>query len=101
MVELDKDPFKQPDMLKYKPPAPADKKPEMPGQVEVPELQLNATLISVTEPMVLVNNTFLHIGEKIEGMKLIIIDEGRAIFRYKGRNYEYFIDNADTGNKRR
>lgn len=99
LIQLEKDPFKQPDILKYRPPAPVQPQ-SLPGldetEIEVPELNLTATLISVTEPMIMVNDTLLQVGEEIEGMTLILIDEGRAVFRLGGRQYEYTIENKKT-----
>ena len=37
-------------------------------------------------------NQLLQIGEEIDGMRLILIDEGRAIFRHQGKNYEITLD---------
>ncbi len=101
LVELEKDPFKQPDILKYKPPASSPNQQRLePEEVIVPQLKLSATLISVTEPMVIVNDTLVHIGETIEDMKLIIIDEGRAVFRFKGKNYEFTLDNDNPDTRK-
>ncbi|MDJ0880783.1 MAG: hypothetical protein QNJ56_03960 [Gammaproteobacteria bacterium] len=99
--ELEKDPFKQPDILKYKPPAPVRQDTaDIDAEVEIPELELTATLISVTEPMVIVNQQWLRIGESIEGMKLILIDEGRAVFSHDGRQHEFTINQPEINRRR-
>ena len=96
LIELKKDPFRQPDILKYKPPAPvARQRLERIGDTDTPQLKLTATLISVSEPMVIVNDQLLHIGDEIEGMRLILIDEGRAIFRHRGKNHELTLDQPE------
>ncbi len=96
LIELNKDPFRQPDMLKYRPPAPAARQNRDQETGEIPELKLTATLISVSEPMVIVNDKLLQVGDQIEGMRLILIDEGRAIFRYQGQNHEITLDEPAT-----
>lgn len=90
----DKNPFGQPDILKYKAPVATPRKNNAVSVDEnnVPELKLTATLISVSEPMVIVNDKLLHVGEEIEGMKLEIIDEGRAVFKYHGKLHVFTID---------
>lgn len=100
-VELDKDPFKQPDILKYKPPIASPAEEISAEDIEVPELELTATLISVVEPLVIVNQKMLRVGEEIEGMKLIVIDEGRAIFSYQGQYHEFTIDQPGMDNPRK
>ncbi len=96
LIELKKDPFRQPDILKYKPPAPvARQRLDENDDDELPQLKLTATLISVSEPMVIVNDQLLHIGDEIEGMRLSLIDEGRAIFRYQGGNHEITLDETE------
>ena len=95
LIELEKDPFRQPDMLKYQPPAQATRQRLGEQSDETPELKLTATLISVSAPMVIVNEQLLYIGDEIDGMKLILIDEGRAIFRYQGKNHEFTLDEGD------
>ena len=96
LIELNKDPFRQPDMLKYRPPAPAARQNLERDAGGIPQLKLTATLISVSEPMVIVNDTLLQVGDEIEGMRLILIDEGRAIFRYAGKNHEFTLDEPAT-----
>ena len=62
----------------------------------VPQLKLTATLISVIEPMVIVNDQLLGVGEEIEGMRLSLVDEGRAVFHFRGKAYEFTIDDPTT-----
>ena len=96
LIELKKDPFRQPDILKYKPPAPVMRNNLTQEDNGIPQLKLTATLISVSEPMVIVNDQLLHVGDEIEGMRLILIDEGRAIFRYQGKNHAFTLEESDT-----
>lgn len=92
----DKNPFGQPDILKYRAPvvAPRNKNAITVDKNNIPELKLTATLISVSEPMVIVNDKWLQVGEEIEGMRLEIIDEGRAVFNYRGKLHVFTIDNG-------
>ncbi|MDJ0833734.1 MAG: hypothetical protein QNJ69_09455 [Gammaproteobacteria bacterium] len=94
-IELKKDPFSQPDILKYQPPVAVTRQRLDEDPDEIPQLRLTATLISVSEPMVIVNDELLHVGDEIEGMRLILIDEGRAIFRYQGETHEITLDESD------
>ena len=90
--QLSKNPFGQPEMLKHKK---AAKKPAIkkaPVAVTPPEVKLTATLISVTEPMVIANEQLLGIGDELEGMRLQMIDEGRAVFLFRGKTYVYTIE---------
>lgn len=97
----DKNPFGQPDILKYRPPIKSPKKNSVRvDKFNVPELKLTATLISVSEPMVIVNGQLLQPGEKIEGMKLIVIDEGRAVFQFRGRKHVFTIDDGQNAQPR-
>lgn len=97
----DRNPFGQPDILKYRPPVQALRKQKVNvDKNNVPQLKLTATLISVSQPMVIVNEKLLHIGEEIEGMKLIVIDEGRAVFQFRGKNHVFTIDDKQHAQTR-
>lgn len=96
-----KNPFGQPEELKKK--KPSTKRHQgriVAAPVEVPQLKLTATLISVSEPLVIVNDQMLRIGEEIEGMRLSLIDEGRAVFHFKGKTYEFSIDDEQDAQTR-
>ena len=87
-------PFSKPDLLKLKP---ARKKPVAPvyrqrPKNEEPEFNLSATLISVNIPMAIVNKKLLQVGKEVDGMKLLMVDEGRVVLRYKGKKYHLSID---------
>ena len=93
----EKNPFGQPDILKYRPPPPQQNRNSVSvDEFNVPQLKLTATLISVSEPMVIVNGQLLHEGEEIEGMKLEIIDEGRAVFQFRGKLHVFTIDDGQN-----
>lgn len=95
--EPDKNPFGQPDILKYRAPVRAPKNNAVKvDKNNVPELKLTATLISVSQPMVIVNDRLLHVGEEIEGMKLKIIDEARAVFQFRGKLHVFTIEDANN-----
>lgn len=96
-----KNPFGQPEELKKKNiPVKRRQGRIVEAPVEVPELKLTATLISVSEPLVIVNQQMLGIGEEIEGMRLSLIDEGRAVFYFKGKTYEFSIDDEQDAQNR-
>lgn len=92
LLTLQANPFNRPEALRAKPPPP-------PAPVVVPpeeiELQLTATMVSDTAPMVIVNGELLAPGERIEGMQLIAVFEGRAIFTRDGKKFEFEIDQPD------
>lgn len=91
LLTLRKNPFSQPEVVKAPPPPP-------PVAVEIavpPEevrLDLSATMVSLTNPMVIADGELLTIGERIEGLKLIAVMEGSAIFSRGGKKYTFAID---------
>ena len=98
LLELSKNPFSQPEILNQKTKSTnrAVNTTRTPSNEMIPTLRLSATLISIQQPMAMVNDRLLQIGEQIEGMTLILVDEGRALFRYQGKTYEYTIDQPDS-----
>ena len=88
MLTLRKNPFSRPEVLKPKPPPPPE--PLLPPE-EV-ELELTATMVSKTAPMAVVDGELLGIGDRIEGMKLIAVMEGKAVFTRNGRKYSFEIN---------
>ena len=101
-AELEKDPFSQPDLLKYKPPVPQRQVDPQTTEQEIPDLRLEATLLAGKRPSVIVNGTLLRRGEKIEGMRLIWVGPGQAVFRFGGKNHEYNlyeIENDDPARR--
>jgi hypothetical protein len=93
---LHKNPFSQPDALK----APTQRVLVEPGnQSETPliiDFILSATLISVNEPMAVVNGELLTMGEETNGMRLILVDEGRAVISYAGKQYDLSINDGES-----
>ena len=89
LLTLQNNPFSQPEMLKVKP------KPVVPPRVNVPaeevELKLTATLVSETHPMAMVDGELIGIGDKIEGMRLVAVREGKAVFARGGKRYVFEI----------
>ena len=100
-AELDKDPFSQPDLLKYQPPVPQRQEEAEPAEQVIPELKLEATLLAGKRPSVIVNGTLLRRGQKIEGMRLIWVGPGQAVFRYGGKNHEYNLYEIETNETER
>ena len=93
----DKNPFGQPDILKYKPQVTTPRSNTVSvDENNVPELKLTATLISVSEPMVIVNERLLQVGEEIEGMQLMLVDEGRAVFKFRGKLHTFTFEDGNN-----
>lgn len=94
LMSLSKNPFSQPEILNAPPPL-----PPAPVKVVLPpeeiRLELTATMVSETAPMVVVDGELLTIGEKIEGFKLIAVKEGVAVFRRGGKNYSFEIESGE------
>lgn len=87
-------PFSKPDLMKARP-LPQQRPPgREPQQPVVPEFTLNATLISVNTPQALINGQLIQQGETVNGVKLLMVDEGRVEIRYKGKNYSISIEDA-------
>ena len=91
LLSLRNNPFSRPEALNAPPPSP---KP-VPRVVLPPEkvvLDLTATLVSETTPMVVIGGELIAIGEKIEGFELIAVMEGEAIFIRAGKKFSFIID---------
>ncbi len=93
-ARLDNNPFSRPEVLKPKPPPPPAPvvQPVLPPD-EV-ELNLTATMVSKTSPMVVVDGELLAIGDSIQGLKLIAVMEGKAVFRRDGRKFTFEINDV-------
>lgn len=91
LLTLRKNPFSQPEVVK-KPPPPPPVAVEIVLPVEEVELNLSATMVSATNPMVIVDGELLTIGDRIEGLQLIAVMEGSAIFSRGGKKYSFAID---------
>ncbi|MDH3859767.1 MAG: hypothetical protein OEV07_17365 [Gammaproteobacteria bacterium] len=90
MLTLQNNPFSRPEVLKPKPP-PAAPAPVVVIPPEEIELDLTATMVSEIAPMAVVDGELLAIGDKIEGMKLIAVMEGKAVFARGGKKYSFEI----------
>ncbi len=91
-ARLDGNPFSRPEVLKPKPPPPP------PSPVVNPllsardiNLDLTATMVSETRPMAVVDGELLGIGDRIQGLKLIAVMEGKAVFSGNGRKFTFEI----------
>lgn len=91
LLTLSNNPFSRPAFFNAPPPQPR----VAPKVVLPPEdvvLELSATMVSDTVPMVVVDGELLAIGDEIEGMKLIAVMEGKAIFTHAGKKFSFTID---------
>ncbi|MCP4388854.1 MAG: hypothetical protein GY802_11200 [Gammaproteobacteria bacterium] len=94
-LRLQNNPFTRPEVLKPKPPPPSLPRPVVVIPPEEIELDLSATMVSDTAPMVVVDGELLTIGEKIQGLKLIAVMEGRAVFTRGAKKYSFEINSQD------
>lgn len=92
MLTLQNNPFTRPEVLKPKPPPAPTPAPIVRVPPEEIKLVLTATMVSETAPMAVVDGQLLAIGERIEGMKLIAVMEGRAVFARGGKKYSFEIE---------
>ena len=91
LLTLQKNPFSQPEVInKPSPPPPVAAAIVLPAE-EV-KLDLSATMVSATNPMVVVDGELLAIGDKVEGLKLIAVMEGSAVFTRGGKKYSFAVD---------
>jgi hypothetical protein len=93
LLTLQKNPFSRPEAVKPPPPPPPVVVETVVPPEEV-ELDLTATMVSATNPMVIVDGELLAIGDRIEGLKLIAVMEGSAIFARDGKKYSFAIDDS-------
>ena len=91
LLTLRNNPFSRPAFFNAPPPPPR----VTPKVVLAPEdvvLELSATMVSEAAPMVVVDGELLAIGDEIEGMKLITVMEGKAVFTRAGKKFSFTID---------
>jgi len=93
LLSLSKNPFSRPEIFNAPPPPPERTTAVVPPE-EV-ELRLTATMVSETAPMAIVDGVLLAIGEEIEGLKLIAVREGEAIFTRAGKKFSFTIDDSE------
>ena len=91
LLTLRKNPFSQPEVVN-KPPPPPPVVAEVVLPAEEVKLDLSATMVSATNPMVIVDGELLAIGDRIEGLKLIAVMEGSAVFTRGGKKYSFAVD---------
>jgi len=91
LLTLRKNPFSQPEVVN-KPPPPPPVVAAVVLPVEEVKLDLSATMVSATNPMVVVDGELLAIGDRIEGLKLIAVMEGSAVFTRGGKKYSFAVD---------
>lgn len=89
MMMLRNNPFTRPQILKVVPPPPP---PKIVKKAETVDLELSATMVSETTPMVIVDGELLAIGDSIKGLKLIEVMEGKAVFAAAGKQLTFTID---------
>ena len=92
LLTLRNNPFTRPEILKPKPPPPPA---PVVRQLLPPEkvvLNLTATMVSDNAPMAVVDGELLAIGDRIEGLKLIAVMEGKAVFTRNGKKYSFEIE---------
>jgi len=94
VLTLRNNPFSRPNVLKPKPPPPPAPVVEPVRAPEQVELKLTATMVSETAPMVVVDGELLGIGDRIEGLKLIAVMEGKAVFAGGGRKFSFEINDG-------
>jgi len=94
LLTLRNNPFSQPEVVNRPPPPPpaAPVAAAIVLPAEEVKLDLTATLVSASNPMVVVDGELLTIGDKIEGLKLIAVMEGSAVFTRGGKKYSFAVD---------
>ena len=91
ILTLRNNPFSRPEIVKAPPPAPAPVFDPLARGDQI-ELKLTATMVSDTTPMAVVDGELIGIGDRIQGLKLIAVMEGKVVFRGKGRKFTFEID---------
>ncbi len=94
LLSLSNNPFSRPEIFNAPPPPPVRQAVVLPP--EQVELNLTATMVSEIAPMVVVDGELLAIGDKIQGLKLIAVKEGEAIFTRAGKKYSFEIKNQGS-----
>ena len=92
-VELNNNPFSHPE-IKIQPVRQQPRKVRIEPEKEI-VIKLEATLVSGDDSMVIANGALIAIGEKIEGLKLLEVREGEAIFAKGRKTRTYKVGEAD------
>ena len=90
LLTLRNNPFSRPEFFNAPPPS-SRVAPKVVLPPEDVVLELSATMVSEAAPMVVVDGELLAIGDEIEGMKLIAVMEGEAIFTRDGKKFSFTI----------
>lgn len=88
LISLKNNPFSRPQLKVEDLPA-KQKVVRQPAARNPVSIFVEATLVSDNGSMVIVNGKLIAIGDKIEGMKLVKVGEGVAVFR-QGRKLRTF-----------
>lgn len=91
LLSLRNNPFSRPPMPEKKPPP---SKPVAVQRIEPVELELTATMVSDSAPMVIVEGELIAIGESFRGMKLLEVMEGKAVFAGAGKKMTFKMEPA-------
>ena len=89
LLTLDNNPFARPLMLKAKP---VPVKTQVERKTETVDLDLTATMVSATYPMIIVDGELLALGESIKGLKLVKVMEGKAVFAKAGKTQTFTVE---------
>lgn len=96
LIKLQNNPFRLPEIVTRKPEPVVVQVVPVVVEPEAVELDLIATLVSENNPMVIVNGELLAIGEEIDGLRLLLVREGEAVFSAKGKRYTFSIVDKDN-----
>ena len=88
IIGLSNNPFSRPEIFNA-PPPPVRQAVVLPP--EKVELNLTATMVSEIAPMVVVDGELLAIGDEIEGMRLVAVKEGEAVFARAGKRFYFTV----------
>ncbi len=94
LLTLRHNPFTRPEALKPKPPPPPAPPQALLEAPEEIELIVSATMVSKHAPMAIVDGELLAVGDRIRGLKLVAVREGKVVFYRDGRRYVFEIDNG-------
>jgi len=90
LLTLTNNPFTRPQMLKVKP-EPVTRAQIVPKNEPV-DLDLTATMVSETTPMIIVDGELLALGESIRGLQLVKVMEGKAVFVRAGKTLIFTLE---------
>jgi len=91
---LSNNPFSRPEIFNAPPPPAERTAVTIPPEQVV--LKLTATMVSENAPMAIVDGKLLAIGEEIEGLRLVAVNEGEAIFSRAGKKVSFTIDDRES-----